>query len=236
MVVAAAVVASGSPVATSSLRIRCAKICCLDFHKGHAASSVLAIRWPMARSQAIETPHMFSLFIPLHWFEFLATPNGVLSIFGWAFWVLWLCRIVSIGGKSTCFCFLRFWNFESVWANKSSWIKAVHSNQSLKTIKSAARSRWPCRLCSHCSLSWRESILVPELKTPSNSGSGWNTSRVKTLTVFVTTYENRTMLLKSSCLTGGCVCVSSWVEIQLWISVCQNFCRKCPRLDNMPVS
>ena len=84
-------------------------------------------------------------------------------------------------------------------------MKVVDSNQSSKTIKFAASSGWSFRCCRHCSLSWTESFLVAELRTPSESSSGWNPSRVKTLTVFVTTFENGTMLLESSCLTGGCV-------------------------------
>ena len=46
------------------------------------------------------------------------------------------------------------------WANRSSCMKAVDYNQSLKTIKFAASSRWACRCRSHCSFSWGDSFLV----------------------------------------------------------------------------
>ena len=56
-----------------------------------------------------------------------------------------------------------------------------------------------------------ESFLFAELRNPSDSRSFWNPSPVKTLTVFVATFENQTMLLESSCLTGGFVYIFlSW--------------------------
>ena len=75
---------------------------------GHAASSAFAILWSIARSQAFETQsellHMFSSLVQLHWFKFLATSNGVLSIFERTFWILWFGRIIGIGCKSIDIC------------------------------------------------------------------------------------------------------------------------------------
>ena len=124
--------------------------------------------------------------------------NGHSEFFG-------LVESSAFDSKTLVFGFPRLWNLELVFANNSSGMKAADSNQSLKTIKFAASSGWSFRCCRHCSLSWTESFLVAELRTPSESSSSWNPSRVKTLTVFVTTFENGTMLLESSCLTGGCV-------------------------------
>ena len=182
---------------------------------GHDASSAFAILWTMPRSQGIETLsellHMFSSLVQFHWFIFLATPNGVLCIFERTFWILWCGRIISIGCKIPVFGFSWFWNLGFVWANKSSCMKALDSNQSVKTIKFSASSRQSCGCRGHCSLSWGESFLVAELRTPSDSRSCRNPSRVKTLTVFVTTFEKWTMLLESSSLTGGCVYIFlSW--------------------------
>ena len=137
----------------------------------------------------------------------------------------------TFDAKVLVFGFSRFWNLEFVWANRSSWMKAVDSNQSLNTIKLAARSWWSCRCCNQCFFSWGKNLWFP---ISSDCMSGWNPSRIKTLTVFVTKSKNRTMLLESSFLTRRSV--YKWVEIRLWLSVCQIFCRECPRLDNMPVS
>ena len=66
----------------------------------------------------------------------------------------------ALDAKALVFGFLRFWSLEFFWANKSSCMKAVDSNQSLKTIKIAVSTRWFCRCRSHNSLSWRESFWL----------------------------------------------------------------------------
>ena len=102
------------------------------------------------------------------------------------------------------------WNFDFVCSNKSSCLKAVDSNQFLIKIKFGDSSRWSCRCRSRCLFCWSKTFTPAELRTPSNSLSGWNGSQVKTLSVFVTTFSERPMPLGSSCLTELEVdCISS---------------------------
>ena len=101
------------------------------------------------------------------------------------------------------YLFLAFSGFETWSLSGLTSLHAVSSNQSLKIIKFAASSRWSCTCCSHCFFSCGKSFLVAQIRTPSDSRSGWNPSRVKTLTVFVNKFAKRTIPLELLCLTRG---------------------------------
>ena len=114
--------------------------------------------------------------------------------------------------KVLVFGLSRLWNLflsndELVCAKNFSWIAALEASHSLKTIRLPLSSRRSCMYCNHCSVSCGESFLVVELSPPSASRSDVYPSWVKVFTTFVTTFANLTMLVKSSCRTGGWVCI-----------------------------
>ena len=139
--------------------------------------------------------------------------NGHSEFFGFLEYSLKCAKVLGFG-------FSQLWNLEFGCSKLfRSRMKALYSNQSFNTIKFAASSRWSFRCRSHCYLSWLKIDLVAEQRIPSHSRLCSNPSRVKTLTVFLTTFAKRTMPLKFSCLTGGWLYTSLIWDLTLTLSL-----------------
>ena len=105
---------------------------------GHSANSAFAIPWSITRPQAIKTQsellRIFSSFNQCHYNQFLKIPDGVQSVFEWAFKFLWFCRIFSV----CCKCIrIRFLDLETQkllgLISLSVWKLLVHTNPWIKS-------------------------------------------------------------------------------------------------------